>query len=463
MTYEEFCEKANVKHKNKYIYPYRGVINSFDKIEIECPEHGVFVQVAYAHLRGQGCPKCYRKRNGYTTEDFINESKNKFGNKFGYEKTVYVNKRTKVILTSKELITEDNPNGEFEILPIRHLESHTGGYKNRKKRGKYLKLTDENTIKSKTEIFKQKAFELYGNRFIYDKSIYTGCQQKLIVTCKLHGDFEITPNNFLRGHSCPKCAGNLKMKFAEFKEMANMVHNSKYEYVESEFKGGDSYMVAICPEHGIFKQAVQHHLSGCGCPECAGNKPLTTETFIQKSIYKHGLTYDYSKTVYNGYRSRLKIICPKHGEFWQIAASHLSGEGCPICRQSKLEEELSALFNRLNFKFIREYKVKGIRNIMELPFDFYLENFNVLVECQGIQHFTSVEHFKNTDFNERLRMDKIKLEGAVSNGIRLLYFTNIDKLEEYIENDTRLKEIYSCGRLFTNTDEFVKEIMNSND
>ena len=58
---------------------------------------------------------------------------------------------------------------------------------------------------------------------------------------------------------------------------------------------------------------------------------LTTEEFIAKAKAVHGDKYDYSKVEYGNIYTRVCIICPKHGEFLQVARQHLKGIGCPAC------------------------------------------------------------------------------------------------------------------------------------
>lgn len=60
-------------------------------------------------------------------------------------------------------------------------------------------------------------------------------------------------------------------------------------------------------------------------------KKLNTKIFIEKAKIIHGNKYDYSKTEYINSRTKVCIICPKHGEFWQNANSHLQGNGCEKC------------------------------------------------------------------------------------------------------------------------------------
>lgn len=58
---------------------------------------------------------------------------------------------------------------------------------------------------------------------------------------------------------------------------------------------------------------------------------MTTEEFIQKAKAVHRDKYDYSKVEYVRAHVKVCIVCPTHGEFWQDAASHIRGCGCPKC------------------------------------------------------------------------------------------------------------------------------------
>lgn len=55
---------------------------------------------------------------------------------------------------------------------------------------------------------------------------------------------------------------------------------------------------------------------------------LDNDAFIRKSKIIHKNFYDYSMCEYDNSTSKVKIICPKHGEFLQEPRIHLSGKGC---------------------------------------------------------------------------------------------------------------------------------------
>lgn len=58
----------------------------------------------------------------------------------------------------------------------------------------------------------------------------------------------------------------------------------------------------------------------------------TKEQFIADAISVHGDKYDYSKVEYKTNATKVCIICPRHGEFWQTPNDHLRGRGCPVCK-----------------------------------------------------------------------------------------------------------------------------------
>ena len=64
-------------------------------------------------------------------------------------------------------------------------------------------------------------------------------------------------------------------------------------------------------------------------------KRYTTEEFIEKAKEIHSDKYDYSKVVYKNSSTKVEIICPKHGSFFQNPYSHLNGCGCPRCGKEK--------------------------------------------------------------------------------------------------------------------------------
>ena len=125
----------------------------------------------------------------------------------------------------------------------------------------------------------------------------------------------------------------ISMKKEKFIEKANNKHGDKYDYSKVEYKNAHTKVCIICKEHGEFWQTPSNHLAGHGCQKCKTDKvinhnKLSTEIFIEKCKKLHGDKYDYSKVNYINNYTKVCIICPKHGEFWQIPSDHLRGCGC---------------------------------------------------------------------------------------------------------------------------------------
>lgn len=131
-----------------------------------------------------------------------------------------------------------------------------------------------------------------------------------------------------------------RVTFEEFLERAKNIHGDKYCYKNSIFTGTNNKININCPIHGEFEQIVHSHLSGNGCSKCGfekihNGKRLNNDDFILKSRLKHGDKYDYSKVDYIDNVTKVKIICPIHGEFEQKPQHHKRGSECKKCGNIK--------------------------------------------------------------------------------------------------------------------------------
>ena len=120
-----------------------------------------------------------------------------------------------------------------------------------------------------------------------------------------------------------------KYNTESFISAAKLVHGNKYNYSKVNYITNYSKVCIICPKHGEFWQTPYSHLKGRGCTKCGHS--LDTEEFVNKSKDVHANKYDYSKVKYINNSTKVCIICPEHGEFWQTPKNHLSGKGCGKC------------------------------------------------------------------------------------------------------------------------------------
>ena len=185
--------------------------------------------------------------------------------------------------------------------------------------------------KDTQESFIKKAIAKHGDTYTYENTKYIKSSIKISVGCKIHGDFEIRPADFIKGSGCQKCSGKFRYDTQTFIEEAKRVHNDKYTYAEVEYVNSKTKVIITCKEHGNFTQSPAQHLFGQGCVKCAGLSKSDTKTFIEKAIKIHGDKYDYTNVEYVNNHTKVKIVCKQHGEFLQTPNNHLSGYGCAEC------------------------------------------------------------------------------------------------------------------------------------
>ncbi len=334
------------------------------------------------------------------TIKFIEKAKLVHGDKYNYDKTVYINSKENVIIICKNL---DHP--EFKQMPDTHLKG--SGCTLCAKERMIKRLT------SNTEDFIVKAQKVHGTKYDYSLVDYKDRITKVTIICKIHGQFEQSPRDHLNGSGCPVYPGcrngkrvisnkpitSSESKLAKFIEKANIKHNKKYDYSKSVFVSGKENLIIICEIHGEFEQTPECHMlygcQKCGRETAADKARSNTEEFIRKAIAKHGNKYDYSKVEYEHSSIPVKIICKTHGEFSQAPSNHLTGQECPDCYTvySKASIEwLSHVASQENIHIRHalnggEFQIPGTR----YKADGYCQKTNTIYEYCGCWY-----HFCNT-------------------------------------------------------------------
>jgi hypothetical protein len=274
-----------------------------------------------------------------------------------------------------------------------------------------------------TEEFINKAKLVHGNTYDYSLVTYINSHSKIKLICSVHGEFEQKPNNHLNGAGCQKCYHtNKNIGNDEFIKKAKQIHSDKYDYLLTEYSGSNHKVKINCSFHGVFEQRASNHLSGKGCLKCYNESKLSDDLeFIEKAIEKHGNKYDYSNLKYINDKTKVKIICPNHGEFEQKPSNHLMGQGCPICRESKGEREVRKFLNDNNIDFVPQHKFPDCKHKSLLPFDFYLPEYNTCIEYHGEQHYKPIKYFGGHNrFIKQQKLDLIKETYCNDNNIKLV-------------------------------------------
>lgn len=298
-----------------------------------------------------------------------------------------------------------------------------------------------------TSEFIKKAKLIHGDKYDYSLVDYKKSNINIKIICLIHGDFEQSPTTHLSGSGCPICANVKQISFEEFKLKANKIYEGKYNYSLANYKNTKIKIKIICPIHGEFYQTPYNHLlkttNNSGCRKCgiinrSKNKTLNTKIFIEKSKQIHHDKYDYSLVNYINAKTKVKIICYKHGIFQQTPDKHLAGQNCPICKISKGEQLIQKFLLLNNIKFIPQYKFNECKNKKQLPFDFYLPDHNICIEFQGEQHYKPFWKSSQKNSEEILNRvkinDQIKRQYCIKNNIQLIEITYKENIEIRLKN-----------------------------
>jgi len=277
-------------------------------------------------------------------------------------------------------------------------------------------------------------------KYPYIEKEYKQYFSDITLLCEKHGESKIVFRDHLRGTGCHECyIERITIPFKEIIKRSTKIHGDKYVIDENQTYNGYSEDIEIycneCKKH--FKHTVSAHLQGQGCLICAiENRKDTFESFKIKAEKIHQDDFGNPKFLYldKNYTysdEYLMITCKNHGEFPQTPNRHLIGHGCPYCKESKGEKEISRILNKLGIKFIRQYKNEKCVNKTKLPFDFYLPDYNICIEFDGRQHYQIVESFGGEEGFKRTKInDEIKNKYCQENDIRLFrikYTENIEK------------------------------------
>jgi hypothetical protein len=231
---------------------------------------------------------------------------------------------------------------------------------------------------------------------------------------------------------------------------------NKYDYLlVTEYKDRKTKYPIIChcldkngQEHGVFYMDFHHHIyRKQGCPKCKTEKlskifATTAEDFVERSNKTHNNTYKYPyiETELENLNSTITCICPKHGEFTQLARHHIQGHGCPKCSSSVMERKLTEMLIEKKIKFEQQKSFPWLVFKQAQYLDFYLTEYNIAIECQGEQHFRPVDFSKGNNI--------------------ILAETKFELIQLRDENKKNLCEKHNIPLFYINFNENISEKLN---
>ena len=224
-------------------------------LEVECVFHGTFWKTPDSLLYTEHrCPDCAFSRK-LSKEEVVARFIKRHGDKFDYSSFEYISAKAPFELVCPK-------HGPFWTTAANHYESDCFecSFDNKIYAKHDCVLNTETVI----EMFR----EIWGNRYQYDKFIYIRSNIHAEIGCRKHGYFRQTPNTHYRS-GCRKCADEDNvLTHEEALERLIKRHGNRYQYDKFIYSRQYSLIEIGCPTHGYFKQTFASHAQGTGCPDC---------------------------------------------------------------------------------------------------------------------------------------------------------------------------------------------------
>jgi glutaredoxin len=427
VTHEEFVDRVSkVNPDITIVGEYKG---SREKVKCRCSCGHEWEPIAYSLTSGRGCPKCglikiaTKRRKSH--EAFVEQVGNVNPNVIVIGE--YTNMHTKVECECQFghrwfPFAMDVARGEG--CPQCGLISRVS------KRTK----THEQFVEEVRNI----------NPDITVVGTYKNSHTKIEFRCKEGHKWITTPNNVLSGKTCLTCA-NIQSSLRQRKSHEQFVKELKNIHpditVIGEYVNSNTKIEFMCSKGHIWKSAPSNLLSGCSCPFCKGEKISALKFKTHEQFLGEVLELGIDVTVLGTYHSAREHIlcrCNKCNHEWMITPNNLlRGFGCPKCKKSKGEQAVEEYLIAHNIVFETQKRFADCIDQRPLPFDFYLPEYNMLIEYQGAQHYMATHRMGDEEkLIYRQKHDCIKREYCKDKGINLLEipYTNLNQVSEILSD-----------------------------
>ena len=310
----------------------------------------------------------------------------------------------------------------------------------------------------------KKEFENRGCILLENK--YINALTKMRYICKKHPDIvqEIKYNGLQQGRGCKKCG---------YETVSNKLKQQKktsYDKVQCKFEKANLILLTTESDYMATPNPVMKFTCSCSpdlvqektwsafrqAPYCSLCSTKDKDIDRRRKHYREfvlrceekGYTPLSSLEEYKNVVSPLRYICPKHGE-QTINLSHLrEGKGCPICNESKGEAKIRQWLENNKICYTPQKRFKDLynkSNKAKLSYDFFLPQFNILIEYQGAYHDGKV-HERNprlqtlSNLEQQKYRDELKRNYAKQHNYQLLeiWYWDYENIESILEKELNI-------------------------
>lgn len=266
------------------------------------------------------------------------------------------------------------------------------------------------------------------------------------------------PNRLLYGAMCPSCyRKSLSIQKTKTHDTFKKEIDEKFQgkiILLSEYTGSHDKVKCQCEMDGTIWETSATTLltSKVGCPACNGNATRdrcvkSNEQFIAELKAVNPDIEPLEE--YHDDHSKVKCRCKIHNYMWDAMPNKILHRrtGCPKCTSYHNEKTLDCILEKWDLKYSVQKRFKDCKDKNILPFDRYLDDFNVLIEYDGEGHFHPIPRGSSDGidtFYTTQKHDKIKDEYCKKNKIPLIRIPYWEKenMEYYLFDQLVKKNIF---------------------
>ena len=257
---------------------------------------------------------------------------------------------------------------------------------------------------------------------------YKNTYSKLLLKCPNNHNYEVRVDSFKEGRRCQQCfVESIRLNVDRIK---NYIESQGYKWVSGEYKNARSKLLLKCPNNHDYKTTYDNFKIH-KCPQChSENIRIEEEKKFKEFVEKQGYKWEEGK--YKNSRSKILLKCPNNHDYEVRINSFKSGRRCPLCNNiSKGEQKIMDVLNIHNILYTHD---KLIWKENKLRPDFYLPDYNLIIEYDGKQHYESIEYFGGKEMLKLTQQkDKEKNDYCREHNINLLRipyweFNNIEAI-----------------------------------
>lgn len=298
------------------------------------------------------------------------------------------------------------------------------------------KLTSERCKKTHVEYVKDVAIK---NPYVEVLGTYTNSKTAILHKCLIDGhEWMCRPENILSGRGCPICANQNRSRNNSITH-EEYVHrlaeeNPNIEVIEQYVNARTAIAHKCLIDGYVWNNSPGHILNGQGCPKCGGSIKKTHEDYVcEVALINRNI--EVVGQYINAHEPILHK-CKIDGCIWAVRPNDiLCGKGCPKCKESNGEKTVRLWLENHKVHYISQKWFNNCKDIKPLPYDFYLPEYNMCIEYDGIQHFEPIDFFGGHEsFELTKKHDKIKNDYCKNNGIKLLRIPYFKNIEEELSN-----------------------------